>query len=311
VNQVLFFAMLGAVLFVFPLSAADQPAVTTGYVLVGLFMLAPLTQVARILPIFHASEIAIERIEELGVRLGERLAGTVAEPDADPGLRPSLGSIELRDVAYRYDDERSFVLGPINLTLHPGELVFITGGNGSGKSTLARVLTGLYGPTEGELIWDGEVVTAERRDTYRQLWSGLFSELQLFDRLYGLFGMRNEAQARSLLQRLGLARIVHVESGKLSTHNLSRGQQKRLALLVGLLEDRPVYLFDEWAADQDPEFRRTFYRELLPELRGQGKAVVVITHDDRYFDAADRIIQLQEGRVIEESDSSVRAVLEA
>jgi putative ATP-binding cassette transporter len=311
VNQVLFFAMLGAVLFVFPLSAAGQPGVTTGYVLIGLFMLAPLTQVARMLPMFHASEIAIERIEELGVRLGERLAETGAEPDADPGLRPSLGSIQLRDVAYRYDDERSFVLGPINLTLHPGELVFITGGNGSGKSTLARVLTGLYGPTEGELIWDGEVVTAERRDTYRQLWSGLFSELQLFDRLYGLFGMRNEAQARSLLQRLGLARIVHVENGKLSTHNLSRGQQKRLALLVGLLEDRPVYLFDEWAADQDPEFRRTFYRELLPELRGQGKAVVVITHDDRYFDAADRIIQLQEGRVIEESDSSVRAVLEA
>jgi putative ATP-binding cassette transporter len=173
------------------------------------------------------------------------------------------------------------------------------------------VLTGLYGPTEGELIWDGEAVTAERRDTYRQLWSGLFSELQLFDRLYGLFGMRNEAQARSLLQRLGLARIVQVGNGKLSTHNLSRGQQKRLALLVGLLEDRPVYLFDEWAADQDPEFRRTFYRELLPELRAQGKAVVVITHDDRYFDAADRLIQLQDGRVIEESDSSVRAVLEA
>jgi putative ATP-binding cassette transporter len=123
--------------------------------------------------------------------------------------------------------------------------------------------------------------------------------------------MRNEAQARNLLARLGLGRIVRVENGAFSTTQLSRGQRKRLALVVALLEDRPMYLFDEWAADQDPELRRMFYRELLPELRAQGKAVVVITHDDRYFDAADRVIQLQNGRVINESDSSIRTVLEA
>jgi len=308
INQVLLFAMLGAILFVLPQGISPQPGVAVGYVLVGLFMLAPLSQISRMLPVFQASDIALERIEELGIQLGQR----AAEPDADPGLRPSATTIELRDIAYRYDDERAFVVGPINLSLRAGELVFITGGNGSGKSTLARVLTGLYAPTEGELLWDGEPVTAETRDTYRQLWSGLFSELQLFDRLYGLFGMRNEAQARSLLQRLGLGRIVHVDSGAFSTTNLSRGQRKRLALMIALLEDRPVYLFDEWAADQDPNFRRVFYRELLPELRAQGKVVVVITHDDRYFDAADRILQLQDGRVVEESDSAVRrAVLEA
>jgi putative ATP-binding cassette transporter len=307
VNQVLLLIMLGGILFVFPLGEQARAGLATGYVLVGLFMLGPLAQLARLAPTFQAADIALERIEELGIRLGER----VLEPEADPGLRPTMRTIELQNVAYRYDDERAFVLGPVNFSVRPGELLFVTGGNGSGKSTLARVLTGLYAPTEGELCWDGKPVKAEQLDEYRQLWSGVFSDLCLFDRLYGLGGMRNEGQARSLLHRLGLGRIVRVENGVISNTNLSRGQSKRLALMVALLEDRPMYLFDEWAADQDPEFRRVFYRELLPELRAQGKAVVVITHDDRYFDAADRVIQLQDGRVVDESDSDVRTVLEA
>ena len=307
VNQVLVLLMLGGILFVFPMGEQARSGLATGYVLIGLFMLGPMAQLARLVPTFHAADVALERIEEIGIRLGER----AIETDADPGLRPTMINIELQDVAYRYDDERAFALGPLNISLRPGELVFVTGGNGSGKSTLARLLTGLYGPTEGELIWDGDVVTPERRDTYRQLWSGVFSELALFDRLYGLGGMRNEAEARKLLTRLGLGRIVRIDNGVLSTTDLSRGQSKRLALMVALLEDRPMYLFDEWAADQDPEFRRVFYRDLLPELRARGKTVVVITHDDRYFDAADRIIQLQDGRVVDESDSDVRTVLEA
>ena len=202
------------------------------------------------------------------------------------------------------------MLGPLNISVSSGELVFVTGGNGSGKSTLARLFTGLYGPTKGELMWDGQVVTAEHRDGYRQLWSGVFSELHLFDRLYGLGGMRNETQARSLLARLGLGRMVRIENGAFSTTDLSRGQQKRLALMVALLEDRPMYLFDEWAADQDPEFRRVFYRELLPELRAQAKPRV-ITHDDRLLRCG-RSRDPAPGRgVIDESDSAIRTVLEA
>lgn len=306
-QQVLLLIMLGGILFVLPLGGEARAGLATGYALIGLFMLGPLAQLGRLVPLFQAADVALERIEELSARLGDR----TLEPDADPGLRPTLRNVELREVAYRYDDERAFVLGPIDLDLRPGELVFITGGNGSGKSTLARVLTGLYSATEGELLWDGAPVTQELRDTYRQLWSGVFSELSVLDRLYGLGGMRNEAKARALLQRLGLARIVRMENGVFSTASLSRGQSKRLALMVALLEDRPMYLFDEWAADQDPELRRMFYRELLPELREQGKAVVVITHDDRYFDAADRVVHLQDGRVVDEDDSDVRTVLEA
>ncbi|MCB1035646.1 MAG: cyclic peptide export ABC transporter, partial [Acidobacteria bacterium] len=75
-------------------------------------------------------------------------------------------------------------------------------------------------------------------------------------------------------------------------------QRKRLALVTALLEDRPVYLFDEWAADQDPEFKEVFYHQLLPELKARGKTAIVISHDDRYYDVADRVVKLDTGRVV-------------
>jgi len=70
-----------------------------------------------------------------------------------------------------------------------------------------------------------------------------------------------------------------------------------LALLVSLVEDKELYLFDEWAADQDPEFRDVFYNKLLPELKSRGKLVIVISHDDRYFHKADQIVKLEQGAV--------------
>ena len=95
---------------------------------------------------------------------------------------------------------------------------------------------------------------------------------------------------------LQLDHKVRIEDGAFSTIHLSQGQRKRLALLTSYLEDRPIYVFDEWSADQEPMFREIFYRHLLPGLRAKLKTVVVITHDDRYFDAADRIIELDYGR---------------
>jgi putative ATP-binding cassette transporter len=121
----------------------------------------------------------------------------------------------------------------------------------------------------------------------------------VFDRLYGLSGADLDARAARWLEALELAGVVHVRDGALSSVDLSRGQRKRLALLTALLEDRPIYVFDEWAADQDPHFKQVFYRQLLPELRARGKAVVVISHDDRFFDIADRLIELDGGQARE------------
>ncbi len=296
VNGLLLLTMIGLVLFALPLPHDARGGLVSGYVLTGLYLLGPLTALLRLLPVYTAAEIALRRIEEVGVRLD----AADPEHDADPEQQPGFDSLELCAVTHLYEGPRGgFELGPISLRIAPAEIVFVTGGNGSGKSTLGKLLTGLYAPGSGELRWDGRAVGPEQRDSYRQLWSAVFSELHVFDRLYGLPGRDLDARANAWIAELGLAGNVRVEGGVLSSVDLSRGQRKRLALLTALLEDRPIYLFDEWAADQDGEFKQVFYRRLLPRLKQRGKAVIVITHDDRYYGVADRLIELVEGRLAE------------
>jgi putative ATP-binding cassette transporter len=298
-NHALVLGVLGLVLFALPESSALRAEVGSGYVLVGLYLIGPLAALSRLWPLLRGAELALQALEALGVRL----QSTLDEPGAEPDARPSVKRIELRDASFAYDDARGFRLGPVSMALVPGEIVFVVGGNGSGKSSLGRLLAGLYTPDAGELRWDDRAVGPETLDGYRQLWSAVFTDPQLFDRLYGLESAQVQGsptldtRAVALLEALGLGAVVQVHDGAFSTLKVSQGQHKRLALLVALLEDRPLYLFDEWAADQDPEWKQRFYRELLPELRARGKAVLVITHDDRYFDAADRVLVLRDGRL--------------
>jgi putative pyoverdin transport system ATP-binding/permease protein len=192
------------------------------------------------------------------------------------------------------------VLGPVNLSFSPGELVFIVGGNGSGKTTLAKMLTGLYIPESGEIMLDGKAITEANRDSYRQLFSAVFSDFFIFDQLLGLGDDSIDDEAREYIEKLQLDHKVKVQDRKLSTTKLSLGQRKRLALLTAYLEDRPIYVFDEWASGQDPIFKQFFYLHLAPELKAKGKTVIIISHDDRYYHLSDRLIKLEDGQV--ESD---------
>src|SRR5207248_1747016 len=190
-----------------------------------------------------------------------------------------------------------FRLGPIDLSLARGELVFVAGGNGSGKTTLAKLLVGLYAPADGEVRLNGRPVGD--REQYRQLFSAVFANGHLFDRLLGVQAAELADGAGDYLTRLELGHKVRVEGGKFSTTDLSQGQCKRLALLTAYLEDRPVYVFDEWAADQDVHYREIFYTRLLADLIARGKTVVVISHDDRYYHLGDRIVKLESGKLVE------------
>jgi len=196
------------------------------------------------------------------------------------------------------------VLGPVDLSFQPGELVFLVGGNGSGKSTLAKIITGLYLPEAGQIRLDGKLVTNQNRDAYRQLFSAVFADFFVFDNLLGLDGADLDGRAGCYLEQLHLQHKVRIANGSLSTTAVSQGQRKRLALLTAYLEDRPFYLFDEWASDQDPHFKNVFYTKLLPDLKARGKTVLVITHDDRYFDTADRLIKLDYGKLAPADDGS-------
>jgi putative ATP-binding cassette transporter len=241
-------------------------------------------------------------------QLGQQLAGAGADTGATHAEPRAFQTLELAGIThtyYRENDDRPFTLGPIDLRLAPGELVFLVGGNGSGKTTLAKLLTGLYRPEAGEVRVDGAPVTDAGREHYRQLFSVVFSDFHLFESLLGVDGSDAGVvrEVERSLARLQLDRKVRIQDGMLSTTSLSTGQRKRLALLAAYLEDRPIYVFDEWAADQDPVFKEVFYRELLPELKRRGKAVLVISHDDRYFSLADRILRLESGRLSPTSET--------
>jgi putative pyoverdin transport system ATP-binding/permease protein len=298
-SHLLFFTLVGMILFILPSIQYVSPHAMTGYIVTTLYLMGPLSGVLGSLSVFSRASVALDKIQQLGLTLASVRAADETGMEATPGPN-SFSKLELVDITHAYhreQDDNHFVLGPINLTFQPGELVFIVGGNGSGKSTLAKLLTGLYPPESGEIRIDGRPVTNENRDDYRQVFSAVFVDFYLFDNLLGLHDPRLDEQAGEYLEQLQLSHKVQIAEGRFSTTALSQGQRKRLALLTAYLEDRPFYLFDEWASDQDPVFKEVFYTRLLPELKKRGKAVVVITHDDRYFWAADRIIKLDYGKV--------------
>jgi putative ATP-binding cassette transporter len=294
-GQFLMYAFIGLVLFVLAGDGPNQTQVMTGFALVFVYMVTPLEGLLINIPRINMARVAASRIDDITREMPQG-QDRQASPQALDFQR-----LELRDVTHQYYHEQSddvFELGPINLSFTPGEVVFLVGGNGSGKTTLAKVVLGLYPPDGGEVLLNGERVEADGWDAYRQLFSVVFSDFHLFERLLEAPREDLDEEGNRLLAKLHLQHKVRVENGAFTTQALSQGQRKRLALVVSYLEDRPFLVFDEWAADQDPLFKEVFYCEVLPELKRMGKAVLVITHDDRYFHLADRLVRLESGKLL-------------
>ncbi|MCD2344903.1 cyclic peptide export ABC transporter [Ideonella azotifigens] len=309
-GSALFFLLI-AVILGWAAMRPMAPEVLSGFVLVLLFLKGPIDQITLTLPNVGRAKVAFERIADLSLRFATPEPHLhLARPPSEVRFRESLA---LRGVRYAFEPAEGaepFTLGPIDLTLHPGELVFVVGDNGSGKTTLIKLLLGLYAPQQGDVVLDGEPVSDERRDDYRQLFTTVFSDFYLFEDLAAVDGQTGgraslPEAARPYLERLEIAHKVSVVDGSFSTTDLSTGQRKRLALVHAYLEQRPVMVFDEWAADQDPSFRHLFYTELLPELRARGHLLIVISHDDRYFHLADRVLKMANGSVEEVDQSRV------
>lgn len=295
-GRLIFFFAIGFVLFALPQVLSVPLQTLSGYILIFTYATLPLEKLVTKLPVLSQASVSLEKIDLLGLSLRSR-----SESGSVPAaIDPHWQRLEFRDITHHYyrpGEESNFVLGPINLAFRPGELVFIVGGNGSGKSTLSKLMTGLYTPDAGEVWLDGQVITPDNREWYRQHFSAIYADFYLFDRLLGINNPDLDAQAQAYLKQLHLDHKVTITNGRLSTTELSQGQRKRLSLLTAYLEDRPIYLFDEWASDQDPAFRELFYTEFLPKLKHQGKTVFVISHDDHYFHVADRMIKLDYGAI--------------
>ncbi len=291
----LIYAFIGLVLFVLVGDVPDRVRVMTGFALVFLYMMTPLESLLLNLPRANLARVSAARIDEITRDMPDNEGCTSGLPP------PALSALALQGVRHCYYHEVSddmFSLGPVHLDFEPQQITFLVGGNGSGKTTLAKLLVGLYWPEEGTITFNGEPVQALNRDLYRQNFSAIFSDLHLFDRLLDASSPELDAKGNKLIEKLHLQHKVQVRDGAFTTRALSQGQRKRLALVVAYLEDRPFLVFDEWAADQDPVFKEVFYKEVLPELRAMGKTVLVISHDDRYFHLADRLVRMENGQVI-------------
>jgi putative ATP-binding cassette transporter len=301
-TQVSFYSLIGFVIFLFPSMVTASPEALTGYVVAILYMMGPIWGIIGAIPTIERGQVALENIERLGVSLdiGQEDSKTMELTGLEAGIPPI---VQWDEVVFSYGEDKGvedpFVLGPISLELHPGELVFVIGGNGSGKSTFVKVLSGLYQPLQGNVSLAGTMITDANREWYREHFSVVFSDFHLFNKLLGQSDSQAERFALQYLRLLHMDQKVTVRERTFSTLDLSQGQRKRLALVTAYLEDRPIYVFDEWAADQDPQYKEIFYKTLLPDLRERGKLVIVITHDDRYFHLGNQVIKLEDGKVVE------------
>jgi putative ATP-binding cassette transporter len=272
---------------------------TGAYVLTLLFLVAPLSSVVGLVPIIGSALVSIRSIE--GVQ--QSLDAVDGEPSTTaPLLRAgAFRRLTFEGICFSYQDPDAFGVGPVDFALEPGEIVFIVGGNGSGKSTFVKVMAGLYPANRGRICVDGAPVREDQRQAYRASFSSIFADYHLFPELPVALDAEAELRAKEYLSLLRLDGRVTIENGRFSRVDLSTGQRKRLAMVAAMLENRPIMILDEWAAEQDAEARAFFYDHLLPTLRARGTTVVAVTHDDRFFACADRLVRFDYGRITEES----------
>ncbi len=301
--EMFFIILLGAVAFVLPILSTSFSGSATKIVAAILFFFGPLTNVVTMIPMLSQVNVIVDNLERLEATLDEGLARS-AEHEAAPRIDlSSFAAIQFEGVCFTYrgpDGNVTFQVGPIDGEVRRGEVLFLIGGNGSGKTTFLKLFTALYRPVQGTIHVDDRVIGPANIQSYRNLFSAIFSDFHLFEKLHGLSDAAPE-RVNALLRLMGLSHKTAFEGGRFTNTHLSTGQRKRLALVVSYLEDKPVYIFDEVAADQDPQFRRYFYETLLPELRSSGKTIVVVSHDERYTHVADRVLKMDYGKLSEVS----------
>lgn len=310
--QLAFYGMMAAMVFIVPIFTSDYHDVAVQTTTAALFMIGPIGAVVAAVPSFTDSDVALRKIKDIDDQLEDALDAQHAQeatngtssPETLKKFQDALGNIaeiSLRDVRFSYpgtSDSPGFAVGPINATFKKGEITFITGGNGAGKSTIIAVLTGLRPAAGGSIMVNDCPVPTDALQLYRDHFATVLSDYHLFRELYGIDDI-DPKRVQTLLKQMEIDDKVELDDNAFSTTSLSQGQRKRLALIAALLEEKPVLVLDEWAADQDPHFRSVFYEKILPSLRKQGKIIICVTHDDRWFDTADTIYHVRDGEFVD------------
>ena len=295
--QMMLYLVVGSIVFVVPLFSSDFSSHVLAATTTALFLASALSSVIQSVPTLSLANVAAHTLQELERKLDgeadERVMSGVTQFE-------QVQTLTLKDVTYVHPKNganQPFMMGPINYEFDAGKVYFIRGNNGSGKTTLIRVLLGLYQCERGLILVNGKPIAEPATSDYRDLFAVVFSDFYLFEKLYGVI-QPNAAEANKLLEEFEMQDKVSIKDGAFSTTKLSTGQRKRLGLIVALLEEKNFIVLDEWAADQDPEFRRDFYEKIIPRLRALGKTVIAITHDDQYYDLADHVIYMENGQSV-------------
>ncbi|HEX8115464.1 MAG TPA: cyclic peptide export ABC transporter [Kofleriaceae bacterium] len=295
-GELINFFVIGIISFVFVNYHAISSQELIAVIMTLLYITGPVSAILQAVPNYLTAGVSLQKVNQLFLDMPVETASQQMLDDRQPWSRLSL-----REVVYRYadsDERKGYVVGPIDLDIEKGQITFIIGGNGSGKSTLGKIVTLHYAAKSGTVLFGDDPITDETLNTYRQQIGFIYSDYYLFEHLLGRGGAEVAAEVERYLQELGLDQKVSFDGSAFSTLHLSDGQRRRLALLVSFVEDKQLYLFDEWAADQDPKFKDVFYYKILPELKQRGKAVVVVSHDDRYFHVADKLVYMENGRIV-------------
>jgi putative ATP-binding cassette transporter len=298
-GNIAFMLLVGSLVFVFPVFADESTATIVSFVIITLYLIGPMEGLMQVVPVITRASISIDRLEDLKAQIE-------TEVDIEPSAvavdtKVSFDAISFNNLVFEYqgkDDEKSFGIGPINFDVKRSDLVFIVGGNGSGKTTLFKLISGLYTANTGEIEVDGVPLSSFGRERFKSMIAAVFSDFFLFDKTYGL----EEGQEKvfeKYAKQMQIEEKVSLSGKDVSTLNLSTGQRKRVALIMALLEDKPILLLDEWAADQDPIFRKFFYEEFIPQLQASGKTIIAISHDDRYFHHCDKLMKMEYGKMKE------------
>ncbi len=297
-SRMSFYLLLAILVFIIPLSFNTEADEIYKVSTTILFLIGPINMIAFSFPILSKSHVALEHLEQLETELDKTI---IDEMYVQQPIVSDFKAIQLDKATFSYQDQQGkplFSIGPLNFEIKKGEMVFIVGGNGSGKSTLLKVLTGLYYPTAGSVDLNHEPIDRSEYANYRELFSIIFTDFHLFDKLYGLSNIEDK-QVKALLRLMQLEKKTQYRENEFTHLDLSTGQKKRLAFIAALLENKPIYILDELAADQDPQFRQYFYEVMLPDLKQQGKTIIAVTHDDHYFHIADRVLKMEYGQLVD------------
>jgi putative ATP-binding cassette transporter len=293
-STITFYIAVGAIVFFIPLFSDVYSEVVTKVTAATIFLIGPIGNIVGGISLYTNANASAKNVLDLEQDL-QLARGEVFTDE----ILTTFDEIELKNLCFQHkvvEGERAFEIGPINMNIKAGQTIFVTGGNGSGKTTFVRLLTGLYHAQKGGIYVDGKKILDERLDAYRNLYTSVFSDFHLFQYLYGTPHEQTH-EGDDWLENLEMAHKVSLKDKKFSTVDLSGGQRKRLALLSSVLENRPIYIFDEWAADQDPYFRKKFYEQILPKLKDKNQTVIAITHDEKYFHLADIRFNMCEGQL--------------